>query len=125
VLEVARWGYTLNLRWSAASGRPFSRPVGFDGFVVMSAVRSQFRTDGDERVIYEEPFNAVLPPFHRLDVSLERTFELSPRAELTAQASVINAYDRPNIFYLDLFTQERENQLPLVPTLGVGISFNE
>jgi hypothetical protein len=120
--EVSRWGFTLGTRWSFATGRPFSRPIGFDGFVFMDGIQNQFTTDGEARVIYEEPYNALLPAYHRLDVSLERTFELGTRGELTAKASVINAYNRANIFYINVFTARRQDQLPIVPTLGVRLA---
>ena len=42
-------------------------------------------------------------------------------AALTLQVSVINMYDRRNIFYMDVFTLERVDQLPLVPSFGVKI----
>lgn len=122
VVELSGWGFTLNARWTAATGRPFSRPVGFDGYVFMENFESQFESDSERRVIYEEPFNAVLPMYHRLDVSVERDFQLGRRADLTVQASVINAYDRANVFYLDLYTQERRDQLPFVPSLGLELS---
>ena len=63
----------------------------------------------------------MLPPYHRLDVSLERSFTVG-LAEVIAQLSVINAYDRANIFYLDIFTLQRVNQLPVIPSLGLKVS---
>jgi hypothetical protein len=43
-------------------------------------------------------------------------------ASVAAQASVLNAYDRRNVFYFDTFTMERKNQLPLIPTLGIELA---
>ena len=36
-------------------------------------------------------------------------------------AGVINSYDRDNLFYFDLFTLGRVNQLPLVPSFGLKL----
>lgn len=121
LMEMSQWGFTLTTRWGYGSGRPYSRPIGFDGFVFVDRIQNQFRVDGDRRVIYERPFNAVLPSYHRLDVSLERPFQLASGVELSVQGSLINTYDRSNIFFLDAFTLERRNQLPLVPSLGLEL----
>lgn len=125
VVSFTRWGYELRLRWSGATGRPFSRPVGFDGFVYMNDLKNQFRTESERRVIYEEPFNATLPPYHRLDVSLQKTFGLSDLVDLTVQGSLINAYDRSNVFYMDVYTAQREDQLPLVPSFGLKLEVGQ
>ena len=71
-------------------------------------------------MIYERPFNGILPTYHRLDVSVERTFRFG-RTAATVQGSVINAYDRANIFYLDIFTLQRADQLPFIPSFGIKV----
>lgn len=81
-----------------------------------------FSITGQRRVNFEEPYRGILPTYHRLDVSVERTFSLG-RADLTVQASAINVYDRRNLFYFDTFTRERGDQLPFVPSLGIKVAF--
>jgi len=61
-----------------------------------------------------------MPTYHRLDVTLEHTRVLSA-ADLTVQAGVINIYDRANIFEYNIFSGERVDQLPLVPSLGLRV----
>ena len=56
-------------------------------------------------------------------MSLEREFVLD-KFILTAQVGVINAYNRRNLFALDLFTTERNYQLPIVPVAGLKIDFD-
>jgi hypothetical protein len=41
--------------------------------------------------------------------------------QIELQAGVINAYDRQNMFYYDLFTGRRLDQLPLVPYASVTL----
>ncbi len=115
-------GFGLNARWEFGSGLPFSRAVGFDGFALVDDIEKASEIAGIRRVIYERPFNAVLPTYHRLDLSLERTFSLG-RTDVTLQSSVINAYDRRNLFYLDVFTLQRVDQLPIVPSFGLKVEF--
>ena len=110
----------LSLRWNLGSGRPFSRLFGFDGFVLMNGAVDLFDTADEQRVIYERPFQARLPAYHRLDVSAERRFAFDGFS-LTVQGGVINVYDRRNLFALDLFTLRRSDQLPVLPTLGLKV----
>jgi hypothetical protein len=42
--------------------------------------------------------------------------------ELTAEAGAINAYNRSNLFYVDIFTQERVDQLPILPYLSLTVA---
>ena len=41
--------------------------------------------------------------------------------QLQLQAGVINAYDQRNIFYYDVFTNRRIDQLPFAPYLSVSL----
>ncbi len=116
-------GFDLSARWQFGSGLPFNRALGFDGFLLMDGTANVFRDEGDRRVIYERPFNGILPTYHRLDLSLERVFTTG-RARTTVQASLINAYDRANIFFLDVFTLQRADQLPLIPSFGIKVELD-
>jgi len=116
-------GIDVSARWNFGSGRPFNHVYGFDGFVLLDGIQNLFTVPDDQRVIYGQPFQGLLPTYHRLDVSLEREFVLD-KFILTAQVGVINAYNRRNLFALDLFTTERNYQLPIVPVAGLRIDFD-
>jgi len=115
-------GFDVSARWAFGSGLPFSRAIGFDGFVFLDDVRDLSKSPSTRRVIYERPYNGLLPTYHRLDLSVDRSFDLEP-ARITVQGSIINLYDRNNIFYLDVFTLQRVDQLPIVPSFGVKVEF--
>ena len=117
------YGFTLSTRWQFGSGLPFSESLGFDEFVLLDGPTDVLDEPGDTRVLYERPYNGRLPTYHRLDVALDRRFEFSRTAALTLQASATNTYDRTNLFYIDLFTLSRLDQLPLVPSFGVKVEF--
>ncbi|MEP0548062.1 MAG: TonB-dependent receptor [Rhodothermales bacterium] len=116
-------GFDLSARWQFGSGLPFSRALGFDRFLLLDGGVDVFEVPATDRVIYERPFNAVLPAYHRLDLSVERTFDVGA-AELTLQAGLVNAYDRANLFYYDAFTLRRVDQLPLLPSFGLQLAFD-
>ena len=123
LLNVAVGGFEASARWQFASGRPYSRIVGFDGFAPVTQVRDVKDVPGTRRIIYGEPYGGVLPPYHRLDVSAEQSIALGADVELAVQASVVNAYHRRNIFYLDTFTLKRVDQLPFTPSLGIALRY--
>lgn len=111
----------LTARWQFGSGLPFSRAQGFDGLVLVDGLIDVFKESGNRRVIFERPFNGELPTYHRLDVSADYSFTVSA-ARIMIQASVLNVYNRRNVFSLDVFTQQRTDQLPIIPSLGIKIS---
>lgn len=122
VASTTVYGFALSARWQLGTGLPFNEALGFDQFVLLDSLIHLPTEPGQQRVIYEWPYTGRLPAYHRLDVSVDRTFELG-RAALTVQGSVINVYDRRNLFYLDLFTLRRVDQLPLLPTFGLKLAF--
>lgn len=120
MFSTSIYGFDVSLRWQFGSGRPFNRAYGFDGFLLMDGSVDVFTEAGERRVIYERPFNGILPAYHRLDASVNRAFQIG-FSRVTLQASVINVYDRANVFYLDVFTLERSDQLPLIPSVGIKV----
>jgi len=118
-------GFRSSVRWQLGTGRPFTQAYGYDTLPILRGLEDQVQRDvGVPRLLYDEPYNARLPTYHRLDVSIERDFSLSPRLGITAEAGAINAYNRSNVFYVDIFTQERVDQLPVIPYLSLTVEIN-
>lgn len=113
--------FDFRTRWQLASGLPFTRPYGFDeAFDYRWRMPVVTNEPGIPRMIIEKPYLGRLPLVHRLDVSIERGFDFG-LGRLELQAGAINAYDRTNIFYYDLFTQRRVDQLPLAPYAAITL----
>lgn len=121
--SVSLAGFTFNVRWQYGSGLPFSEALGFDEFLVLEGPIDLFEHPGETRVLYSYPYGGRLPSYHRLDISLEKSFNLPGNVALSLLASGTNAYNRTNLFYIDLFTLDRLDQLPLIPAVGVKLSF--
>ncbi len=113
----------IGVRWQYGSGLPLSEALGFDEFILLDGPTELLDEPGDSRVLYTLPYQARLPDYHRLDFSADRTFEVGERFKMTVQGSVTNSYDRKNLFYIDLFTLKRINQLPLIPSMGIKVEF--
>ncbi|MEZ4538347.1 MAG: TonB-dependent receptor plug domain-containing protein, partial [Chloroflexota bacterium] len=122
VVSLDVWGFVAGLRWQFGSGFPYTKPLAFDGFALVNDVLPAFELFNANRVVYERPLGSILPTYHRLDLSLEREWTGSWGA-VALQVSAINVYDRRNIFYLDVFTLERKDQLPFLPSLGLQVTF--
>jgi hypothetical protein len=112
---------TASLSWEYGSGRPYTQLYAFDFSVDVPDDRPADEL-GTAQAIYERPYGARLPVYHRLDVSLERTFSLAERLSLKGKIGAINVYDRRNIFYYDTDTLQRVNQSPLLPYVSLKIT---
>jgi len=115
--------FKFSTRWQYGSGLPFSESLGFDEFILVDGPIDVTEESGDTRVLYGLPYRGRLPDYHRLDVSLDREITIARNVTATLQASVTNTYDRNNVFYVDLFTLRRVDQLPLIPSFGVKLEF--
>jgi hypothetical protein len=118
VLSLDLGRFNASVRWQYGSGLPYTRPLGFDELIPLRTLVDVREVYGTPRVLYDRPYQGRLPAYHRLDVSVERAFRLG-RGALTVQAGAINVYDRANLFYFDLFTVRRVDQLPLIPNLSL------
>ncbi len=114
--------WEFGFRYNFGSAFPFTQTIGFveDPDVSTQPVLPNILTgNGDLGVLLSPDRNGGrLSDFHRLDLSLQRTFTFGDRARLEITASVTNAYNRENIFYVDRISNERVNQLPILPSLG-------
>lgn len=125
VLFSDRLGFaTFDIRWQFATGLPYTQPFGFDSYIPLHSLQLPTKTYGTLRLLYNKPYDARLPAYNRLDVSLERVFKWSKGTSLLTKVGAINVYDRKNLFYYDLFTLRRINQLPLIPYIAIQVTVN-
>ncbi len=108
----------LDIRWEYGSGVPYTRPFGFDDWIFFETLPDVTKESGEYRVSFERPYEGRLPPYHRLDVSIKRGFDFAT-SRLTLQIGLFNAYDRSNLFYFDVWTLNRVDQMALVPSFGI------
>lgn len=109
--------YTTGVRWQLGSGMPFTRPLGFDDLLDFRIQLPDVKRDrGTQQVIIDKPYMGRMPTVHRVDVSVERSYLFAENgSNLNVQVGVINAYDQTNIFYYDIFTNRRIDQLTFSP----------
>jgi hypothetical protein len=117
--------WTLKARWQIGSGFPFTQTAGFyeefktkDGTFLIDTYGT-----GDLAILYGPVNNGRLPPYHRLDLSVNKVWKFAAGRLIEFGFSVLNAYNRQNVFYFDRITQTRVNQLPIMPTIGIVFKF--
>lgn len=118
--------WEINGRWNYGSGFPFTQNQGFylqeNFFDGLNTDITQTNSDNAE-IQYAGLNEGRLPDYHRLDVTLKKSFEFSENSTLETSISVTNTYDRENIFFVDRVTGDRVNQLPILPSFGILFSF--
>lgn len=129
LLGAYSWGdrkaWRASARWNLGSPFPFTQTVGFyQDIPPRDLLRGQSVLTGNFPLgvlLSDERNGGRLSAYHRLDLSVQRTFFLndSGASRLAMSASISNVYDRPNIFYVDRVTNDRVDQLPILPSLNV------
>jgi len=122
------------VRWSLGTGLPYTRPLGAYVFYEYDVADGQWRWRGSDA---EGETGAVLlgdrnaeryPTYHRLDAGIRRTFRRN-WGSYTPYLDVVNVYDQRNVlFYFYQYgetppTRSGVSMFPLLPTIGVEMSF--
>ena len=111
--------YSFSARFQFGSGLPFTQPLGFDDIIYFEPFLPEVRTDpGTPRILLDKPFRGRMPDYHRLDVSAARVFHFGS-VDMTISAGAVNTYNQTNIFYYDLYTHRRVDQMPFIPYLSI------
>ena len=112
-------------RWNFGSGFPFTQVQGFyEYYSFQDGINFDFTTsNGELGVLYGELNKGRLPTYHRFDFDVKRKFFFSENVNMEVDLSVTNVYNRNNVFYVNLITSEVARQLPILPTLGLTLSF--
>lgn len=117
--------WEFNARWNFGTGFPFTQTQGFYGKIPFSdGINTDYVTYNEVlSILYADLNEGRLPTYHRLDISVKRRFELGEHSNLEVDFSITNLYNRQNIFYVDRVSNERVDQLPIMPSLGISLTF--
>ena len=117
---------SFGLRWNLGTGFPFTQTRGFYNYQPLSNATSDYLTSNPDLIgtIYSSTRNGGrLPTYHRLDISLSHKINFTKNTGLELNVSVVNTYNRENIFYFDRLRYSRVNQLPIMPALAAKFFF--
>ena len=116
--------WEFSARWNFGSGFPFTKTKGIYEFLPFYDVNFDYINSNGELGVYYSAINeGRLPYHHRFDISAKRKFSLGRRSVLEINASITNVYNRQNMFYFNRLTFERVDQLPIMPSLGMTLTF--
>lgn len=112
----------IGFRWELGSGLPFTQTVGYFDRLTLSDVfeEPQGNETGAPYIVLGEKNAARMPWFHRLDASVSYVLLREP-VKGTVGISLINLYDRRNVFYFDRKTGQTIYSLPFITSATVSI----
>ncbi len=120
LLHAERNDLGVTVQFQHGSGLPFTESSGFDVFLLLTPDTDVTTETGQDRILYGSPFDGRQPAYQRLDVWLEKRIEQG-RTVVTLRVGGINILNRANLFYYDLFTFLRVDQLPFIPSVGLKV----
>ena len=117
--------WEFSSRYNLGSGFPFTQTSGFYENLTLATngTTDPLNENGQLGIIYSDLNKGRLPWYHRMDISLKKSYDLGTNSRLEVIFSVVNLYNRENLFYFDRVTGERVNQLPVLPSIGVTWTF--
>ena len=74
-------------------------------------------------LIFADLNQGRLPTYHRFDLDAKRKFYFNEHTTLEVDLGITNVYNRANVFYVDIITNDIVRQLPVLPSLGLTLSF--
>ena len=116
--------WELDARYNFGSGFPFTQTQGFYEQLTFGDMGGNYTTNnGDLGTLYGDYNKGRLPSYSRLDLSLKKTWFFGKNIKLDATVSLTNALNQQNIFYFDRVSYTQVNQLPIMPSVGVSLTF--
>lgn len=113
-------------RWNFGTGFNFTQILGFVERQDHDNIYNNPVVDNGRLIpFYSDQLNrGVLPDYHRLDLTLKKTWDITKDVNIEANFSVTNAYDRENILFVNpLRTEDKLFQLPVLPSFGLKVEF--
>jgi len=117
--------WEFDARWNFGSGFPYTQTQGYYEKLDFNQGINQNYTNanGNLGIQYADLNQGRLPTYHRLDLTLKKKFEVAKNSTLETTLSITNTYDRRNLFYFDAVRYERVDQLPIMPSFGLSLTF--
>ncbi|MEI8136037.1 MAG: TonB-dependent receptor [Bacteroidota bacterium] len=117
--------WELNGRWNYGTGFPFTQTQGFvNQLNPLGNINYNLNTaNGNLNYIPSTLNGGRLPDYHRFDIGVKYKYHWSEKTTFEVNAGATNIYNRENIFYVDRFTFSRINQLPIMPSINLSLTF--
>ena len=113
-------GWQTSATWALHTGMPFTPIAGYSDRVSIDSWAPGIYGNQNPATVWGERYSARLPVYHRLDMSATKQFRVSG-ANITTGISVLNIYDRKNIFYFDRTTGKEVYMLRFLPSASLRV----
>lgn len=119
-----RRSWQIDLRWNFGSGFPFTQTQAYYPQMNITTFDIDYVTANETVNFVLADYNkGKLPNYHRLDLSVKKTFHIGERHCIDVSAGVTNVYNYKNVFYKDRITNQTIYQLPILYSIGVSWHF--
>ncbi|MDD4395325.1 MAG: hypothetical protein PHQ33_05515, partial [Bacteroidales bacterium] len=119
-----RKSWQIDLRWNFGTGFPFTQTQAYYPQMTISSYDVNYVNANEQLSFLLADYNkGKLPNYHRLDLSIKKTFHLGERNSIDLSVGATNLYNYQNVFYKDRITNKTIYQLPLLYNLGVSWKF--
>ena len=117
--------WEFNCRWNVGSGFPYNPTGGFyENQTFQQGLNTNYLTNNGSLNYFFAPGQVhELPWYHRLDLTIKKTFHLFENTKLEVSAGATNVYSRKNVFYFDRVRYVRVDQLPCLPFISLIMTF--
>ena len=115
-------GWVASASWIYNTGRPFTKIQGYyDQLTPLQLGDNPFLLNSYSQFTVLANLNGgALPDYHRLDLSVTKKIRIG-KMKLSADFSILNVYNRKNLFYLRRDTGERVDMLPFMPSVNIKV----
>lgn len=115
-------GWITSAVWSYSSGLPFTQLMGYYDKIYLTNIFDPWYQSGNINpyLILGDQNLGRLPSYHRLDLSVSKLTEFFG-LKTEVDFSIVNAYNRKNIFYFERDTGKQVNMLPFLLTATVKV----
>lgn len=120
-----RNSWQVDARWNFGSGFPFTKTLAnYPLIPFTNGLDYDYITANEEHGFILSDLNGGrLPAYHRLDLSIKKTFYLGERHSIAIAFSVTNVYNYQNVFYVNRVDNEVIYQLPILYNMGLSWKF--
>ena len=122
--------WEVSSRWNYGSGFPFTPTQAYYPGLTFNGENGSpdldfnyLNENGEPAVLYGDLNSARLTSYHRLDLSIKKSWEFDHNQAMEATLGATNMYNRENIFYFNRLTATPVYQLPIMPYLSMSFSF--
>lgn len=115
-------GWIISAVWGYSSGLPFTKLMGYYDKIYLTNIFDPWYQSGsiNPYLILGDQNLGRLSSYHRLDLSVSKLTELFG-LKTEVDFSIVNAYNRKNIFYFERDTGKQVNMLPFLLTATVKV----